>query len=511
MNPMNFMNNMNMNNMNQMNNMIQMNNMNLMNNMNQMNLMNNMNMNMNNMNNMNQMNLMNNMNMNNMNNINQMNNMNNMNNMNKMNQMNNMNNMNQMNNMNNMNQMNNMNNMNNINHMNQMNNMNNMNQMNNMNNMNQMNNINNMGIMNNNQNNMSPPMKGIKNYSNNTGEASYANCVLQSLACLDCIRNWFKQLNNNLVMNNMNIPFTKEFYLLLYNLYSKNQVDSTNIILQFFNKASLICNKEIKKDPYHFLFYFLQIFHKENNNPMNPNFDQNVYNNQITANMNNHDFIYNLFGSYFQQTQNSLISKFFYNIEKYEFKCPNCSSHYSYSFKNIISFDVEKYKTFRNEYNPQKIGMNLNLQECLQCYQGGYGNQCPKCGNFNGQSFINIFSTNKVLIFNFKRKNHIAQGDIDFNMKFQINNKNYILKACISYCNMPKYFTDVNINNIWYRYMEDNLKMLSDVNKEIHEFEPHLLIYEQDESSYLQFNNNQNNNQIFTNNFNFNQNMGNNF
>ena len=107
-------------------------------------------------------------------------------------------------------------------------------------------------------------MKGINNYSENTGEASYANSVLQTLACLDCIKTWFNSSDINFIMNNNNNPITKEFYQLLNSLYSnsKYQVDSTNIISRFFDKASSIFNKKIKKDPYHFFFYFLKIFHK---------------------------------------------------------------------------------------------------------------------------------------------------------------------------------------------------------------------------------------------------------
>ena len=323
-------------------------------------------------------------------------------------------------------------------------------------------------------------------------------------------------------MNNNKNPINKEFYQLLNFLYSEYPVDSTNIINRVFDETISNWKKrnvkrEIKKDPFHFLHYLLELIHLENIYPINPKFEE-AYKNQITANRKNHDIMYNLFTLYFKQIKNSLISQYFYNIEKIEYQCPNCSTIYLYYPKHIITYDVEKYKGFRDECYPQKKGMNLNLEECLKCYQGGHTHQCNKCGDLNGQSFTYIFSTSKVLIINFKRNDHLFKGDIDFNMNYQMNNKNYILKACISYYNIPKYCADVCINNIWYRYINDDIKMLGDVNREIHELEPQLLIYELEENKNIRYNNqnnnqkidnsfNQNNNQIIDNSFNRNNNQ----
>jgi len=159
--------------------------------------------------------------------------------------------------------------------------------------------------------------------------------------------------------------------------------------------------------------------------------------------------------------------------------------------------------------------MNLTLDECLTCYCGGYSGRCKKCNNL-GCNYKSIFSTSKVLIIYFKRSIHIYKGDIDFTNKYSICNKNYYLKGCISYCNTSKYFCDVCVNNVWYRYMDNISKILNDVNKEIHEYEPQLLIYELEESPQKQnnmgMNQNNSNQTIFINPFNdnINQMMSNN-
>ena len=463
------MGNMNMNNINKTN-------MN-MNNMNEQ--MGNMNMNNINMTNMNMNNMdMNNMNMNNMNNMN-MNNMN-MNNMN----MNNMNNMN----MNNMN-MNNMN-MNNMN-MNNMD-MNNMN-MNNMN-MNNMN-MNNMNINNTNQNfSNNLPLKAVKNYNINM-EASYINSVLQALISIDCIKNWIKILNNSNIMDKVEASLTKEFYQMFCSAYSGQQkIDSTNIIFHFENKTRMIYNKNIIKDPYHFLFYFLNILHFENNSPLNPNFDMNIYQNQMFQTLTNDDMMLKLYRDYFQQTQNSVISDYFFNTLKYAMTCPLCLPIYSYDHKKIFHFDVDQFRIIRDQMYPHRINKNLSLDECFFCYYRGNPQICNICGNYNSYNYQKIYCSSRVLIFSFKRNNHIFKGDIDFGVDFSISNyvinksycynRKYILKSIISYCNIPKYFADVNINNNWVRFMDINnsydAKILKNIS-ELYRFEPQILIYELEE------------------------------
>ena len=178
---------------------------------------------------------------------------------------------------------------------------------------------------------------------------------------------------------------------------------------------------------------------------MNPSYDASIINNQSIDNMRNHDYMYNLFGSYFQQTQNSIISQCFYNIEKCEFKSKNCPPIYYYTFKTIFIFNVEQYRMYRDQCNFQKMGMNLSIEECLKCYQGGYSKMCDLCKSSDGSSYENIFSTTKILIFYFKRNNHLFKGDIDFNMKLEMYNKTYNLKACISSYSNQKYFSDKKI------------------------------------------------------------------
>ena len=58
------------------------------------------------------------------------------------------------------------------------------------------------------------------------------------------------------------------------------------------------------------------------------------------------------------------------------------------------------------------------------------------------------------------------------------SNSSYILKACISLNNNQQYFSDICINNYWFRFANYNIIPLGNVENDIHVFEPQLLIYE---------------------------------
>ena len=344
-------------------------------------------------------------------------------------------------------------------------------------------------------NKIQSPIRAIHNFCSPMN-CSYANSVLQSLACLDCIKKWYTQLNQLAFMKMNNIPnsITKLFYNLLYVLYIGNQPDSSTIIFQYYEKMKQLQNKVPKADSFHFLFYFLDLLHFENNNIMNLNFNINEYNNPSINNMTNENYMYMLYQNYFKSTQNSFISYNFFNTFKYQVKCSNnfmnCPSLYRYKCTKIIQFDIDNYRKYRDEAIPNRKNKNLNLEECLSCFQGGVPGKCSNCGSYNTMSYSNLWHSNKVLIFSFKRVFHSFNCDIDFGMKIDMskytktnmhgNIKNiYNLKACISLYNYNKYFADVMINGNWFRYMDCKFKTLC--YNEVYIYEPQLLIYELEE------------------------------
>jgi len=360
-------------------------------------------------------------------------------------------------------------------------------------NMNFFQNNNNINLQNNfQQNKIKCPYKPITTLTNlkDINEPTFINSVLQSFASLKCINNWMQYLNKNqqLLSSNPNLKITKELYNFIYCLYNGQNADSSNFILNFINIFSIIyTNVNLTQDPYNFLFYLLKILHSENNSSLNINSDPQEKQNIETK--KNKNKMRNLFSQYLHKNHNSIIFKNFYNRFGHMIQCGNCAPLFKDSFEFIIEFKIDNYKKYRDEVNPEKINENLSSDECFDCFTGGYNHQCQSCGSFKGKSFISFYTSAKVLIIALIRENHIFKCDLNFKNKYSLNdfyekgiytNKYYHLKACVSLNNQGKYFSDICVNGYWFRFFENNLSMLIDVNKEIHQFEPQLLFYELD-------------------------------
>ena len=363
------------------------------------------------------------------------------------------------------------------------------------------------------------PMKGIKNFSNTN--YSYVHSVLQSMSCLESSKQFlFQNSFNNF---DQNFCITIELYNLMSMLNNGNEAFSSDIINYYNNKAKIIFQKNsiFSTDPYHFLYYLLELIHFENNIPQDQYYDCKILYNQNIDNQKKDDYMYALFYDFFRRTQNSMISNYFYNIEKYSTNCMNCGNVYFYGIKKILRFNIDLFRQYRDNFFPLRKGNKLNLEECFRCYIADTPSQCKNCNNF-ALTNTKLCCTTKVLIIYLDRITHNFYGDIDFTKTinilnyFSIKRSNnltfnpiYNLKACISYDNsLGKYFADCNVvtnNNYngWYRFIDDKVSFLGYDEKEIYRFEPQLLIYELDQQNYnnysLNFNPFLNNNQYMSN------------
>ena len=351
-------------------------------------------------------------------------------------------------------------------------------------------------------------VNGINYLINPNKNNSYANSVLQSLYSLFCIRDYFTNPQNVNNFMNFQMPLSKSFHFLLKTLMNGSVGDSSNTIDNYNVTAK---ENAFKTDPYHFLFYFLEQLHWENNKPSNQYYNYSQLEN-VDINLRiNDNYMYSLFCSFFQSTQNSIISQKFYNIIKIKKHCNQCNSiFYKYNIRKALVFDIDNYFKYRNEAIPAKANNpKIDLDECFQCYIGGISVPCPRCNsNMNtALEYRNIWSASEILIIYFSRIYHKFLGDVDFRSRISIsnyfsndninNNNNrinttYSLKACISYARIDeankiyKYFADCfmpinnNMGGVWMRYMDGQKIMLEDVETEIHKYEPVILIYELD-------------------------------
>ena len=340
---------------------------------------------------------------------------------------------------------------------------------------------------------------------------SFINSVLNSFAFLKYINGWINNISNFPLRQNAII--TKELYLLYCSLYKGMKSDSNNFILHYYNKLPIVYKGDKQKDPYHFLYYLLDLIHLENN-CLNPNNCSHLLNQRPIDYQMDSNYMYDLFMSWLNQSHNSIISNYFFNIIKNE-KMINNTKVYFYLCKTIIKFDLNKITTIRNKNHPEKAKFKLTLDECFEYYS--------KIKNVSSNSYFYSFicQSAMILIIALYRKSHSNKCDIKFNDKIKLKNhpvvsKNsftrilqYNLRVCISFDTMGDYFSDLSINNIWFRFYKN--EVFRDIN--IHEFEPQVLIYELDETTINNLNNNNNFNNNFNNNnnFNININFNNNF
>ena len=352
--------------------------------------------------------------------------------------------------------------------------------------------------------------KSIKSLNIKNKETSYANSVLQSFLYLECVQNWLNNLKATGEINNIfyNTTLTKDLFSLFSNVSQGIDIDSSNLIIDFENKSKDIWKKNIAQDAFHFLHYLLEIIHIENNHPKNSNFDFNLYLQNIKDTISNDLGVFSFFNNYLDQTQNSFISNYFYNIIKYCINCPSCTIMFNYSLKKIIRFNLDEINSMKSVMNKK-----LSLSDCFKYSKKMRKNKCKMCNNDFSSEFQQIYNSAKLLIIEFNRKTNSFnfQNDVRFYLDFDISdiiinqeceNKKYKLKAVVCRYALNKYFADVNINSCFYRFMDCHtgidVKMIKD-NKELLQYEPQLLFYEIEYPNKILFKKEEINDQLISN------------
>lgn len=350
---------------------------------------------------------------------------------------------------------------------------------------------------------MMPPIKGIINSRVQNQDFSFANSVLQCLVNLPCLKSYFLNQQNINNFSQFNLKVSKSFYLLINSLQSGLTGESYDVMFNYFNSVG---QNGSKTDPYHFLFFFLEVLNWENNQPSDPYFDLSQLNNVDLNLQTNKEYMKSLFCTFFQKTQNSIISQCFYNVVQRHVSCTNCNNNfYSYVIRKILYFEVEQYRMFRDEALPHRKGQKLDLDECFQCFTGGLNDYCPICQNFCAKRYKKLMSATQILMIYLNRKEHCYYDDIDFRPKIDItkyiDNSNgnfmqftYTIRSCISLDKNGKYFSFCfipvgNNQGKWFKFIDDQVFEITKAEIEIHTYEPIILFYEKDNINTNNFQN----------------------
>ena len=335
--------------------------------------------------------------------------------------------------------------------------------------------------------------KSIKSF-NLSKETSYANSVLQAFLHLECVQKWIEKLRNSSFITNSfsESSITKSIYLLYDNISKGNDLDSSQLIKDFDFKSQTLIFKNNAQDPFHFLHNLLKFLHTENNTPINPNFNFELYRQNLINNICNDEKIFAYFNNYLEQTQNSFISNYFNNIKKYNVSCPKCQLLFNYDARKIIRFNLNEIALIRNQIDPSNNN-KISLNDCFKCSKKLKNNICPICQNKTAYELQQIYNSASVLIIEINRNNTNSEfkNDLKFYLDLDVSeiiinkkceNKNYKLKAVIGRYGINKYFADVLIKSNYYRFLDCKMgmdvKILKNYVNDLMQFEPQILIYE---------------------------------
>ena len=338
----------------------------------------------------------------------------------------------------------------------------------------------------------SPPLIGLKKIDSK----NYVNSILQCLSQTEPLTNYIlkktiEELNGNTILgpNNKDYPITNKYYELIHNLWPINKISSSFSPKRLIKKIEENNFIELNQPGAHkeFIIFILNNIHYElkkyvKKKTIKINQPKDKYNRKIAFYYYYNDFI----------KETSIISDhFFAHIETIS-TCLNCQrlcyskNKYSYSYEkfNSLIFPLEEIK---NEYKKNE----LTLDDCFKYNQKVSKTYCKDCHYPSIQaSYIYVAPEILILIldrgkenlsdvrFKFKETEIIYQSYIQNNLDMMIYNLYAVLTHIdqnhfVALCKSP-------VNNNWYRFDDEKIVPINDLQKEVINFgTPDILFYQQ--------------------------------
>lgn len=310
------------------------------------------------------------------------------------------------------------------------------------------------------------------------GDYSYINSLVICLSNLPDLLIYLKQ-NIQLLNNPQKFPLTFCFFRVVEHLYLNIPKNKSNI----YDSLTIIkviehCFPFLKesKNPIDLFSLLISNIHKE----LNENKTIVIPKNTEKMDLNEvikHKIIY------FNNTNESIISKIFNSFYKKEIKCSICNNTF-YELENFFSFDLDPINTFI-KYNKNI----LTIYDCLTYYIQPKTSKliCSVCNRpSNLVTLKNIFSPSKNLVFvinryNYNEDNLITKIKLNYEEILDISQfidkklvdikTEYILIAVVSYSFNKKnflafcknlfidewvYFNDNSIDQCNFNYILNN-------------------------------------------------------
>ena len=358
----------------------------------------------------------------------------------------------------------------------------------------------------------------------NIGATCYMNATIQCLCHVLNMKKYFQ--DRQTVYNdtkNKNCPLTKEFFILLNNLWKKPSNGKNYFTPKNFKNKISEMNPLFKgiaaNDSKDLIIFLYETIHNEINNPNNY-YQNNTFNQNNIFNQDN-DLI--LFRQNYYSVNSSFLIKTFYFEQQNTLLCLNCGfNKISYNITNIIIFPLEKVREYMVKKSPTGF-LSVTLDNCFENYQdeellvGANQIFCNNCRCMsNAKTGNKMFTSPEVMTIILNRGKGL-EFDVNFEYPLTVNinkyvtdkttNNNYELICVlthlgpsgmaghfIAFCKSP-------INDQWYCYNDAMVSKVNDPryqnNNQI-EGIPYVLFYQRSNKNQNKKNNNNYSNNLIT-------------
>ena len=331
-------------------------------------------------------------------------------------------------------------------------------------------------------------------------------------------------MQNNIFLNNKNelqlSPIYLELIKQLWERKSKKSFSPYNF-MNTIEKMNSLFKQGQAGDSKDFIIYILEQLHKElKKSVIKKNNDKNNTPNQYDKNR-----AFNCFFNSFQE-ECSIISDLFFGIIETTNVCLNCKNFYNsqgqnnpvcynYQIFNCLIFPLEEVKKFKNnamktQFNNFMPMIQTNQNNSVSIYECFYYNQKTERFNGENQNYCNlckqlsdslytsqIFSSPNILILILNRgKGNIYKVKLDFDEIIDISQFvltkekpqiTYTLFGVITHIgqsgpNAHFVASCKNTDNKWYRFNDAIVNPITNLQKEVFEFEtPYILFYQKNQ------------------------------
>ena len=302
----------------------------------------------------------------------------------------------------------------------------------------------------------------------NINDTSYLNSVIQLLGSIRNIASYFLNPKHQKIIADdiKHYPLSFVFYRLFLHLYPYPEIDNKVIykpdsLLEVLGILNVVYKTTKARNPNELISFILNTLHKEININKNNKFQPSSYciydkKSVISAGI-----------SYFQKSDNSVISNILNWFEIKELRCNKCNQ-IVYNFNTFNTFELDILGAYQCKKNP------ITLNECLYYYgkEKAQDLYCIKCGKYNKITYkSNILSSSYMIIFSLNRgeldKNNLIH--IPFHLEDKIDlsffiekesPKHYELTGIVSAVkeqNKYKYvsFCRSPVDHQWYLYNDE--------------------------------------------------------